>query len=246
LAAAAVFFFQQGAAWTRSTGRASTGIDLIRYDHEWADTGFSAILLASVIMYLLVQAFKIPSGSMHLTLIEGDHLFVNKFLYGVRLPYTDKRFFRFRDVRRGDVVVFRFPTEDHRNPHYGKDFIKRAVGLPGDVIEIRDKTVFVNGNRQDEPFVHVADPEIIRPLPLVRSTEAFQSLWAEGMISQRFGDNYRDNFGPITVPPKTYFVMGDNRDRSYDGRFWGPMPERCLKGKAWVLYWPLTRRKIIR
>lgn len=125
---------------------------LLRESLEWADTGFSAILLAAAIMYFVVQAFKIPSGSMRSTLLEGDHLFVNKFIYGLRVPYTGKRVLRWRDVQRGDVVVFRFPAESKESSHYGKDFIKRAIGLPGDTIEIKDKRVFVNGQEQVEPF----------------------------------------------------------------------------------------------
>lgn len=220
---------------------------LLRDNLEWADTGFSAILLAAAIMYFLIQAFKIPSGSMRNTLLEGDHLFVNKLVYGVRVPYTGKRGLRFRAVRRGDVVVFRFPTEDRESPHHGKDFIKRAVALPGDVVEIRDKKLLVNGAPVAEPYVHFED-EYVLPGPVgpAVSSGTLQAIWVAGRLAREEGENVRDNFGPVTVPPGSYFCMGDNRDRSYDSRFWGPMPDTHLKGRAWFVYWPISRRKIIR
>ena len=221
---------------------------LLRESLEWADTGFSAILLAAVIMYFVVQAFKIPSGSMRSTLLEGDHLFVNKFIYGLRVPYTGKRVFRFREVHRGDVVVFRFPAESKDNQHYGKDFIKRAIGLPGDTIEIKDKRVFVNGQEQAEPFTQFEDNFLYPgPQDLLSDPEKFQELWGRRRADRSpAGENIRDNFGPVVVPPGSYFVMGDNRDRSYDGRFWGPLPDANLKGRAWLLYLPFRRWKIIR
>lgn len=219
----------------------------LRESLEWADTGFSAILLASIIMYFVVQAFKIPSGSMRSTLLEGDHLFVNKFIYGLRVPYTGRRVLRFREVRRGDIVVFRFPTDNKNSAHFGKDFIKRAIALPGDTVEIRDKRVFVNGHLQAESFAQFEDDFLIPPADLLSEKSRFQELWESRRLDRApGGEIIRDNFGPVVVPSHTYFVMGDNRDRSFDGRFWGPMPDTHLKGKAWVLYWPFSRWKIIR
>ncbi|MGQ0645210.1 MAG: signal peptidase I [Elusimicrobiota bacterium] len=218
--------------------------DVLREDVEWADTGFSAILLAAFIMYFFVQAFKIPSGSMRHTLLEGDHLFVNKLIYGVRIPLTEKRVWRFREVSRGDIVVFRFPTKEKENPHYGKDFIKRAVGLPGDVVEIRDKRLYVNGRPRDEAYAHHADDMTAPPAPL--DPAAFQNQWEAGRLARVSGEFVRDNFGPVTVPPGHYMVLGDNRDQSFDSRFWGPLPDENLKGRAWFLYLPLKRMKVIR
>jgi signal peptidase I len=183
---------------------------------------------------------------MRNTLIEGDHLFVNKFVYGVRIPLTHKRVLRFRSVRRGDVVVFRFPTESKDSPHYGKDFIKRAIGLPGDTIEVRRKKVFVNGQPQDEPYTNFAEDYVIPPARIFTGPADFQKQWQSGALAQSVGENVRDNFGPITVPPDSYFVMGDNRDRSFDSRFWGPMPDGYLKGRAWVVYLPFGRAKVIK
>ncbi|MBI4396301.1 MAG: signal peptidase I [Elusimicrobia bacterium] len=219
---------------------------LLREDLEWADTGFSAILLAAFIMYFFIQAFKIPSGSMRSTLLEGDHLFVNKFIYGVRIPLTQKKVFRLRDVQRGDVVVFRFPTEDKKNVHYGKDFIKRAVGLPGDTVEIRRKKVLVNGRPLEESYTQFVDDYIIPPSRLFPDQASFQKHWEMGLMAQTAGEMVKDYFGPITVPPGQYFVMGDNRDRSSDSRFWGPLPDSYLKGRAWFVYLPFSRVKVIR
>ncbi len=221
---------------------------LLRESLEWADTGFSAILLAATIMFFVVQAFKIPSGSMRSTLLEGDHLFVNKFIYGLRVPYTGQRIFRWREVQRGDIIVFRFPADEKENPHYGKDFIKRAIGVPGDTIEIKDKRVFVNGVEQTESYAQFEDHLVYPgPVPLLKDPQVVQELWQSRWMERSLtGENVRDNFGPIVVPPGNYFVMGDNRDRSFDGRFWGPMPDANLKGRAWLLYLPFSRWKVIR
>jgi signal peptidase I len=235
--------FALGLAWRYMKGGGEReAAAVLADDLEWADTGFSSILLAAFIMYFFVQAFKIPSGSMEKTLLIGDHLFVNKLIYGVRIPYTDKRLFRVRDVKRGDIVVFRFPSEDKSSPHYGKDFIKRAIGLPGDTVEVRDKKVYVNGAEIAEPYTNFADDYVIPSLKNPPPAEAFEKVWEQGQVP----DMFRDNFGPVTVPPGKYLCMGDNRDRSYDSRFWGPLPLHYLKGKAWFVYWPLSRRKIIR
>ncbi|MCG6906701.1 MAG: signal peptidase I [Desulfobacteraceae bacterium] len=167
-----------------------------------------AIVLALFIRTFVVQAFKIPSGSMKQTLQIGDHILVNKFIYGVKLPFVDKVIIPVKDPKRGDIVVFKFPEDPD------KDFIKRVVGVAGDEIKIRDKQVFVNGKPLNHDFgIHV-DP---RTFP--SSAEP------------------RDNFGPITVPPNSLFVMGDNRDQSYDSRYWGFVDLSAIKGKAFIIYW---------
>lgn len=227
-------------------------LDYLREDLEWSDTFCSAILLAAVLMYCVMQAFKIPSGSMRNTLLEGDHLFVNKFVYGIRVPFTQKRVFKWKKVRHGDVVVFQFPTDEESELHcgsvqYGKDFIKRAVGLPGDKIEVKLGLVYRNGTPlHGEPYVQHAD--ILRQSPPRRKLPAgeYQKLWENRELDKTLGDVMRDYFGPVTVPEGSYFVMGDNRDRSCDSRFWGPVPDRYLKGRAWFVYWPPPRMKFIR
>jgi signal peptidase I len=219
--------------------------ELLKDNLEWADTGFSAILLASVVMFFIVQAFKIPSGSMRMTFIEGDHLFVNKFIYGIRVPFSDKKLFPFRPIQRHDIVIFRYPTDDTDSPHYGKDFIKRVIALEGQTVLIKNKKVFVDGVEQDEPFRQNDDPSVY-PAYFNMKTPEFQARWQSRSLANSAGNEIRDNFGPITVPAEHLFVMGDNRDHSFDSRFWGPLPMAAVKGKAWVLYLPIKRFRIIR
>lgn len=232
-------------------GRNKSATDLLAGDLEWAETSFSAILLAAAIMYAVVQAFKIPSGSMENTLLIGDHLFVNKFIYGIRVPFTDRRVLKLRDVRRGEIIVFEAPQEallsrDERERHVRKDFIKRAIGLPGDEIQIKDKRVYVNGQLQEEPYAVYRDPGVWPNALGTGSPADNQRAWEAGELAAYRREEVGDNFGPVRVPPDAYFVMGDNRDGSFDSRFWGPMPNSYLKGKAWLVYWPLSRVKIIR
>ncbi len=167
-----------------------------------------AIILALFIRTFVVQAFKIPSGSMKPTLQIGDHILVNKFIFGVKVPFIGKKIIAYKNPDHGDIIVFRYPE----NPD--KDFIKRVIGVPGDVIESKNKKVYVNKIPiKNDVGVHTQSkiiPEYINP---------------------------RDNFGPVTVPADSYFVMGDNRDNSYDSRFWGFVGERAIKGKAFIIYW---------
>jgi signal peptidase I len=167
-----------------------------------------AVLLALLIRTFVVQAFKIPSGSMKQTLQIGDHILVNKFIYGIKLPYLQKIIVPLKQPKRGDIVVFKFPVEPE------KDFIKRVVGVAGDVIEGRDKQIYVNGSPVSESYAVRTDPHIIPK-----------------------GAQARDNFGPLTVPENKLFVMGDNRDQSYDSRFWGYVDLKAVSGKAFMIYW---------
>ena len=216
-------------------------------DLEWAETVYSAVLLASLLMYFVVQAFKIPSGSMESTLRIGDHLFVNKFIYGVRVPLTDTRVLRLKPVKAGDIVVFRFPTDDPASSHcggqqYAKDFIKRVVAVGGDTVEVKDGGVVVNGKPLGkEAFTQFVDGYRQDAPGMVPPPREYQDLWQSGQLDMRLGDTMRDHFGPVAVPPGSFFMMGDNRDRSCDSRFWGPVSEKYLKGKAWVIYWPPNR-----
>lgn len=175
---------------------------------EYAESIIWALVLALFIRTFVVQAFKIPSGSMEDTLVIGDHLLVNKFIYGTKLPFSDRRVLKLRDPQRGDVIVFEYPVDR------SKDFIKRVVGVPGDEIVGRDKRVYVNGVLYLNPHeVHKEEQVFPREV------------------------NPRDNFGPVRVPANSYFMMGDNRDRSYDSRFWGFVKEGDIKGKAFIKYW---------
>jgi len=219
----------------------------VNEDLEWGETVFSAVLLAALLMYFVVQAFKIPSGSMKDTLQIGDHLFVNKFIYGIRIPFTQTRLLRFKKIQRGDIIVFRFPTDDEEEvhcgtPQYGKDFIKRVIGLPGETVEIRKGFVYIDGEPLGrEAYAQYRDPYRRDPPTVELKREQYQELWSAGGLDAKLGDTMKDHFGPVTVPEGSFFVMGDNRDRSCDGRFWGPVSERYLKGKAWVIYWPPAR-----
>ena len=219
----------------------------MRDDMEWSETIFSAVLLASVVMYLFVQAFKIPSSSMERTFLVGDHLFVNKFIYGFRIPYTHKKILKFTKVKRGDIIVFQFPSTDPREfqcggSQYGKDFIKRVVGVPGDTIEVRDGVLYLNGVKSaPEPYAqYLAQYRYPKGTGNI-SPEEYQKEWEARVLGQRYTDFIRDNFGPVTVPAGYYMAMGDNRDRSCDSRYWGPVPENLIKGKAWFTYWPPSR-----
>ncbi|MBU4014483.1 MAG: signal peptidase I [Proteobacteria bacterium] len=167
-----------------------------------------AILLALFIRTFIVQAFKIPSGSMKQTLQIGDHILVNKFIYGVKLPYFNTTIIPYKKPQREDIIVFKFRQEPE------KDFIKRTIGVPGDVIEILNKEVYVNKKRMEQDYAVYTDLHII--------PKAMQP---------------RDNFGPVTVPEDSIFVMGDNRDHSYDSRFWGFVDMKDVKGKAIIIYW---------
>jgi len=217
---------------------------------EWADTIWSAVIFASIIMFFIVQAFKIPSGSMHNTLFEGDHLFVNKFIYGIHVPLTDgKKILPLRSIRRRDIVIFKCPdtalSDEEKAKGITKDFIKRAIGLPGDTIEIKDKNVYVNGELQAEPY-KIYETNYTQPkIKIFKNHADYQKSWEQGSFA-KLNLPIRDNFGPIKVPEGCYFVMGDNRDKSFDSRFWGPLPYKLLKGQALVIYWPVTRIRIIK
>lgn len=167
-----------------------------------------AILIALVIRTFVVQAFKIPSGSMKQTLQIGDHILVNKFIFGVKIPYWNKTIIPLKSPQRGDIIVFKYPVDPN------KDFIKRVVGVGGDIIESRDKQLYLNHKPVNHDYGVHTDPHIIS------------------------GNNKpRDNFGPITVPQNSLFVMGDNRDESYDSRFWGFVDIKAVNGKAFIVYW---------
>ena len=188
---------------------------------EYAESILIAAILALVIRTFVVQAFKIPSGSMEDTLLIGDHLLVNKFIYGSHIPFTHSWILPIREPKRGDVIVFEFP-EDTKNPALmfwqKRDFIKRVIGVPGDRVKMVNQTVYVN----DKPYVI---PQEIH----------------KGSSGYSPPELY--NFPEVTVPPDSYFCMGDNRDRSHDSRFWGFVPKDNIKGLAFILYWSWDSEK---
>jgi signal peptidase I len=175
---------------------------------EYAEAIITALLLALVIRAYVIQAFKIPTGSMKPTLLVGDHILVNKFIYGTGLPFYDKKVLTFKKPEKGDIIVFKYPENPKR------DFIKRIIAVEGDVIEARDKVVHVNGGPVKETYAAFLDSDI-KPR----------------------GIEPRDNFGPLIVPAGKYFVMGDNRDQSYDSRYWGYVDYKDIRGEALIIYW---------
>ena len=175
---------------------------------EYAEAIIVALVLALFIRTFVVQAFKIPSGSMEPTLEIGDHILVNKFIYGTKIPFTSIRLIPWKEPKRGDVIVFIYPLDP------SKDFIKRVVGVSGDTIKIVNKKLYINETE-------VPDPHAVYKEDNIFSAEAQK----------------RDNFGPVTVPKACLFVLGDNRDRSLDSRFWGFVPLEDVRGKAFIIYW---------
>ena len=175
---------------------------------EYAEALLIAVVLALFIRTFIVQAFKIPSGSMIETLTIGDHILVNKFIYGIKIPFTDEILIPVSRPKRGDIIVFKYPLDE------SKDFIKRVIGEPGDTVEVRGKQVYVNHQALDEPYAIHSDPMVY-----LQDSQP------------------RDNFGPVTVPQDSYFAMGDNRDHSMDSRYWGFVKLNKIKGRAFMIYW---------
>jgi len=197
---------------------------------EYAESLLVTVILALFGTSFVVQAFKIPSQSMEQTLLVGDHLLVNKFIFGGRGSWYD-RFLPYREIRKGDIIVFKFPYDDH--PHY----VKRVIGVPGDRVKIVDQQVYVNGRPQREPYV-VHDPA----MPFDSFAENFPPTSRHFVLSnlrQEWRDtilNYAVN-GELVVPPNKYFAMGDNRDHSLDSRYWGFVDRDAVMGRPILIYW---------
>ncbi len=181
---------------------------------EYTEAIIIAFVLAFFIRTFIVQAFKIPSGSMLPTLQIGDHILVSKFSYGVKMPFSGKVLIPVSDPEPNDIVVFEFP----RDPQL--DYIKRVIAVAGDKVEVRDKKIYINGKPFNDQHGVFSDPHIIPA-----------------------SSGPRDNYGPVTVPPHHIFVMGDNRDNSFDGRFWGFVDLNAVRGKAFLIYWSWDVRK---
>ena len=181
---------------------------------EYVEAIVWALVLTAVLRTFVLQAFRIPSESMVKTLLVGDFLFVNKFEFGPKIPFTHIRLPGLRKPQRRDIIVFQFPQDP------SKDFIKRCIAVGGETLEVKDKQVYINGKPLVEPYAIHSD-STIRPA----------------------GFDYRDNFGPITVPPGQLFMMGDNRDNSNDSRYWGTLDMDLVKGRAMFLYWSWDGQK---
>ena len=192
---------------------------------EYVEAALIAILLALIIRTFVVQAFKIPSGSMEPTLLIGDHILVNKFIYGIKVPFTDHYIFQLSKPKRGDVVVFKWPKNEE------KDFIKRVIGISGDKIEIKNDVLYVNDEKIMTQYIGIHKDKYINSLN--KYLEFF------GESKHYIADEYskHERFGPVIVPENSIFVMGDNRDNSHDSRYWGFVSLPKIKGKAMIIYW---------
>ena len=182
---------------------------------EWAEM---IVFLAFFAVFVRMFMFQIPSGSMEDTLLVGDFIFVNRFVYGFQIPLTDAELPAVRDPERGDVIVFRYP------PDPGKNYIKRVIGAPGDTLKINGRQVMLNKEYIEEPYVKHIRPQML-PADYIDPR-----ISPPGMGNQHF-------YGPVVVPEDHYFVMGDNRDNSEDSRVWGFVPEENIKGKALFIWW---------
>jgi signal peptidase I len=178
---------------------------------EYAESIVIAVILALFVRTWVVQAFKIPTGSMENNLLIGDHLLVNKFVFSSTPSRLEHAVLPVRSIRRGDIIVFKYPDEPDR------DFIKRVIGLPGETVELKAKKVYIDGHPLDEPYVHFLEPA------------------SEAQEVTSF--DVRERYGPVRVPEDHYFVMGDNRDNSQDSRYWGFLPRDYVKGRALMIYW---------
>jgi signal peptidase I len=178
---------------------------------EYFESIVIAVILALFVRTWVVQAFKIPTGSMENNLLIGDHLLVNKFVFGPTAGKFERAVLPVRDIRRGDVIVFKYPDQPDR------DFIKRVIGLPGETVEMRAKKMYIDGQPLDEPYVHFLEPV--------------------GEAQEVTSFDLRERYPPAVVPPNSYFVMGDNRDNSQDSRYWGFLPRDHIKGRALMIYW---------
>jgi signal peptidase I len=185
---------------------------------EYFESLVIAVVLALFIRTFVVQAFKIPTGSMEQNLLIGDHLLVNKLVFGPSVSPIERTVLPMKDIKRRDVIVFKFPEDPER------DFIKRVIGLPGETVELRNKRVFINGKQLVEPYAYYLED----PPPLPQEMD---------VSSEVQGGDPRVQYGPVTVPSGQYFVMGDNRDNSQDSRYWGFLPRENVKGRALVIYW---------
>ncbi len=183
---------------------------------DWVKSIVIALIIALFIRAFVIEAFKIPSSSMEDTLLVGDHILVNRFIYGIRMPFTGSTIIKNKEPKFGDIVVFMYP----KNPNIY--FIKRCIGTPNDVLEMKNKVLYIDGKKMTEPYVIHRDENVY-----ARDTDYMPA-------KTLFGS--RDNWGPVKIPPHKYFMMGDNRDNSYDSRYWGFVPEKNLTGKAFIIY----------
>lgn len=195
---------------------------------EWIKTVQIAILLFFFVRAFFVEAFKIPSGSMERTLLVGDFLLVNKLVYGAQVPFTGRELPAIEKPKHGDVIVFQWPEDPSKN------FVKRLVGLPGDTLEMRQGRLFRNGAMQVEDYVSHTQPDVDPSTDEFRWQRPYLIRAAEASTGYHPS---RNNWGPLVVPGRSYFVLGDNRDNSLDSRYWGFVPDSLVRGRPFVVYY---------
>ncbi len=230
---------------------------------EFLKSWGSVIIVVLLIRAFIIEAFNVPTGSMEDTILPGDFVLVNKFVYGFKIPFTTKDLIPGRKPKRGEIVIFRYPMDplypqpeqryirffpkwfpllplywDKEKKFFywyaPRNFVKRCIAVEGDTVQIINKRVYVNGKPLYEPYATFKDPYIIPPK---KDTTNFQKRW----LKREFINDIevRDNFGPVVIPKGYIFVMGDNRDYSHDSRYWGPLPIKLLKGSPLVIYFSL-------
>jgi len=195
---------------------------------EWAKSFTIAIVLFLFVRTFLVEAFKIPSGSMEKTLLVGDFLLVNKMVYGAEVPFTGKHLPAIRHPQRGDVIVFQWPVDPSKN------FVKRLVGIPGDTLMMSEGDLYVNGRRQAERYVSHSEPEAD---PTNAEFEWQKKYLVKTAEAASNAPPSRNNWGPLVVPKDKYFVLGDNRDNSLDSRYWQFVPDSLIRGRPMFVYY---------
>lgn len=202
---------------------------------EWVKSIVIALIIWFFLRALLVEAFRIPSGSMENTLLIGDFLFVNKALYGAEVPIVHRRLPAFREPQRADIVIFESPVEP------GVNVVKRLVGIPGDTLSMENNSLYLNGRPFEEPYVILTDPVSDPEDPRMRN-------WQVEYLVGRDRRSYRPtlkNWGPLVVPPDSFFVMGDNRDNSYDSRYWGFLGRDRISGRPLLIYYSFDRNGVL-
>jgi signal peptidase I len=202
---------------------------------EYIEAILVAVVIALFLRAFVIEAFKIPTSSMVPTLKIGDHIFVNKFIYGLRIPFTKIHFFQFRTPKRGEVVVFNFPIDE------SKDYIKRVIGIPGDTIEIKQGILYINGEAAEK--VIETDRTILADVEEADQFELYKEKTGEIRHFTQYERNQGfDDYGPTIIPPNKFFVMGDNRNRSSDSRSWRFVPMENLKGRALIVWLSLDSK----
>ncbi|MDY6788195.1 MAG: signal peptidase I [candidate division WOR-3 bacterium] len=211
---------------------------------DWAEAILFALVAIFLIKSFFMQSYMVFSGSMENTLLVNDLVFVNRLQYSSNIPFTSEEIIRYSDPKRGEIIVFKFPID-------GRPFVKRCVGLPGDTIEVKHKTLYINGRKYNEPFAIHRDkrefPSLQEIYPYDISREEYQKLWESGEFynNRYISASARDNFGPVVVPEEHYFMMGDNRDNSDDSRFWGPLDREYILGTPMIYYFSFDKSEPI-